>query len=137
MIFALDTNIVSFILRGNSNIRLRIRQEELQGNNVTIPLVTYYEVKRGLFASGATSKLRMFEFLCSDLGVRILNTQDMDAAARIYADNKYKGTPMEDDDIMIAAECVSNAYTLVTNNVKHFERVDGLLFEDWVEQDNV
>ena len=34
MIFALDTNIISFILRGNSDIILRIRQEELRGNNV-------------------------------------------------------------------------------------------------------
>jgi len=36
-------------------------------------------------------------------------------------------------DLFIGAYCVVNGYKLITNNRKHFERIDGLSFEIWQE----
>ena len=55
-------------------------------------------------------------------------------AAEIYAALSKQGKPLGktfDGDIFIAAYCVINDYTLITNNQKHFERIDGLNFEVW------
>jgi predicted nucleic acid-binding protein len=37
-------------------------------------------------------------------------------------------------DILVAAQAVTRGYTLVTNNVKHFEGIDGLVIENWVTE---
>jgi tRNA(fMet)-specific endonuclease VapC len=43
-----------------------------------------------------------------------------------------KGTPIGPFDVLIAAHAKSLNYTLVTNNVKEFSRVNGLIVENWV-----
>ena len=63
MIYALDSNIISYILRDSKDVKQRWRQEENAGNRSVIPLVVYYEVQRGLPANGAIKKLRLFENL--------------------------------------------------------------------------
>ncbi|MCL2827872.1 MAG: PIN domain-containing protein [Oscillospiraceae bacterium] len=44
MIYALDTNIISYILRDDKDVKARWLQEERTGNQVIIPLIVYYEV---------------------------------------------------------------------------------------------
>ena len=131
MIYAMDTNIISFILRGNKIIRQRWLQKEQSGNSVVIPLIAYYEVKRGLLCANSTSKLAAFEQVCEKLSIEDLTIADMSMAARIYAESRRRGQPMEDDDILIAAQSLSRGYTLVTNNTRHFKEITGLKTEDW------
>jgi len=50
----------------------------------------------------------------------------------IRADLEKKGTPIGVNDLHIAGHARSEGLTLVTNNLKEFERVDGLLLENWV-----
>lgn len=133
MMYALDTNIISYILRGDKGVKQRWRREEDVGNRSVIPLMVYYEIQRGLIASGASVKMRSFENLCTVFGIYDLTKADMRTAAGIYADRKYRGMPIDDADLLIAAQCVTNGYTLVTNNIKHFERIDGLQLVNWVE----
>ena len=59
-----------------------------------------------------------------------------DAAAareygRIRADLKRKGTLIGANDLLIAAQAKSLDVTLVTNNTREFERVEGLKLENW------
>jgi len=133
MIYALDTNIISYILNGNTELEGKLDIVTKSGSRVIIPLMVYYEARRGLLASNATKKLQSFDKLCSRLGVNGLNTSDMDTAADIYAKRKRTGTMIDDGDLLIAAQCVTNGYTLITNNVKHFKDIDGLQLVNWVE----
>ena len=133
MIYALDTNIISYILRDDKGVKQRWRQEEITGNRSVIPLVVYYEVQRGLLANGATVKLRSFERLCRTFGIYNLTKTDMNTAAAIYADRKCRGRPMSDTDLLIAAQCVAHGYTLITNNMRHFEGIKGLQLVNWAE----
>jgi predicted nucleic acid-binding protein len=133
MIYALDTNIISYILRGDDIVKKRWRKEESNGNRSVIPLIVYYEARRGLLANGATTKLRAFENLCFKLGVYDLTKADTDTAAGIYAALRRSGRTVEDADLLIAAQTVSRGYTLVTNNVKHFEGIEELQLENWAE----
>lgn len=45
---------------------------------------------------------------------------------------KQAGTPIGELDLLIAAHALSADLTLVTNNTREFERVEGLQVEDWV-----
>ena len=51
---------------------------------------------------------------------------------RIRADLEKKGTPIGPLDMMIAGHAKSLGYTVVTNNVGEFKRVEGLQHENWV-----
>ncbi len=50
----------------------------------------------------------------------------------IRADLERKGTPIGVNDLHIAAHARSEGLVLVSNNLKEFERVDGLRLENWV-----
>lgn len=52
---------------------------------------------------------------------------------RLRADLERKGQPIGPYDLMIAAHARSLGLTLVTNNEREFERVPGLLLENWVQ----
>jgi predicted nucleic acid-binding protein len=131
MTYALDTNIISYILKGNEYIRKRWRREELNGRRSVILLIVYLEIKRGLLAAGAKNKLAAFERMTAELGVDILTVKDVDFAASLYSERRLKGRPMDDADLLIASQAISRGYTLVTNNTKHFEGLDGLSLTNW------
>jgi hypothetical protein len=61
MIYALDTNIISYLMKHYGNVRKRYFDAITDGNRCIIPLVVYYEVMRGLEASGATVQVREFD----------------------------------------------------------------------------
>lgn len=62
---------------------------------------------------------------------------DFDASAaeeyaRIRADLETKGTPIGPNDLMIAAIALANQLTLITHNTAEFQRVTGLMLDDWI-----
>jgi predicted nucleic acid-binding protein len=112
----------------------RYLAESGKGHECVIPPVAYYEIKRGLMAVNATAKEREFDNLCRDFEIGEMDTRAWLEAARLYAANKQKGRMVDDADLFIAAFCAVNSYTLVTNNTRHFEGIDGLRLVNWAEQ---
>jgi len=51
--------------------------------------------------------------------------------AKIRADLKRTGTPIDNMDLLIAASALADGAVLVSHNTGHFSRVNGLLLEDW------
>ena len=133
MTYALDTNILSYILNGNAFLDERLIAVTKSGNKVIIPLIVYYEARRGLLSNNATKKMRLFEKLCAKLDINDLTKSDINTAAIIYNKHKRAGMLIDDADILIAAQCINNNYTLVTNNVKHFISIERLTFVNWME----
>lgn len=134
MIYALDANTISYILRDKDDVRKRWRHEEQSGNQTVIPLIAFYEVRRGLLANNATTKMNSFVDLCKVMGVSDMGISDMEKASEIYATLKNSGQLIDDADILIAAQCIVNGFTLITNNTRHFERIEGLQFTNWRNQ---
>jgi predicted nucleic acid-binding protein len=114
-IFALDSNIVSFYIRQNSQVIKKVQDELALGNEVLITPIAYYEVKRGLLAINAQNRLNRFYALCGLLGVGRLDNTILDIAAEIYVELRRMG----------------HDFTLVTNNTNHFEVISDLHFCDW------
>jgi len=59
--YALDTNIISYLLKNNLDIVDKINKEQKKGNTFNIPPVVYYEISRGLTAVNATAKIKKFD----------------------------------------------------------------------------
>jgi len=131
MIYALDSNIISYMFKGDADIKLRYRQAIEGGNDVVIPPIVFYEVQRGLLAGRLNKRLVEFDELCQNALNVDFDMLVWQRAAQISALLYQQGRPIEDADILIAAYCVVNGFTLVTNNARHFERVDGLKIVNW------
>jgi len=55
----------------------------------------------------------------------------VEAFGSLKAQLEQSGRRLDDFDVVIAATAITIGYRLVTNNEKHFSRIDGLEIEDW------
>lgn len=139
MVYALDTNIISYLLRPSKNQEL-VRKFiiETQQNNYVIPPFCHYEILWYLLRKKADAQLRIFNELYKSSLLKInMNEAEFIKASEIKAGLEEKGTPIgKDADIFIAAYCIVNDYTLVTNNTSDFEQINKLKnelkFVNWV-----
>jgi predicted nucleic acid-binding protein len=132
-VFVLDANIISYYLKSHENVVKNIRRAIIEKNEILIAPIAYYEVKRGLAATGSIRRLKEFEEFCETFGVGKLDNAILDIAVTIYVEQRAKGRPTDDADIFIAAFCKKNGFTLVTHNTKHFEHLNGIKIADWTE----
>ena len=131
MIYALDANIISYILKDETEIVKQYHKEIRKGNEFIIPPIAFYEVKRGLLAKGLKTRQQIFNDFCQYIPVGDFSFPVLLKAAEIHALLRQQGNLIEDGDIFIAAYCIINDFTLVTNNIRHFERIDGLKLVNW------
>lgn len=135
MNYSLDTNVISDFMRNEKNVVRNMEKAIENGGTIYVCSVVYYEIVRGLMAAGKFQRLREFNTFYENYGKLYLDRKNFDAvekAIEIYV-QLHKGKLIEDDDIFIAATALVNDCTLVTANVKHFERVAGLKLTNWRE----
>jgi predicted nucleic acid-binding protein len=130
--YALDTNIISYFIQGNRRIYERLR-EATTDHRIVIPPVAYYEIRRGFLFKPAPAKEKEFQRLCGLYPIEELRLDVWEHAATVYAAIRSSGRTACDADILIAAFCIVNGCTLVTNNAKHFEGIEDLQLENWTE----
>jgi len=131
MTYALDSNIVSYILKEDAKVIAQYRQALKDGCEMVIPPIVFYEVQRGLLAKKLSKFLAVFDKLYQGASHTEFDKRTWEKGAQISASLFQQGKPIEDADILIAAYCIVNDFTLVTNNTRHFERVDGLKIVNW------
>ncbi len=132
MTYVLDTNIITAILKDNEKIKRIARRKALEGKKIFINGISYYEIKRGLLAANATTKLTKFESLCKTLGLVLLDTRDIfDIASKVYANLKQRGELLKDADILIASTVIHKNFILVSADTD-FNRIKGLKIENWL-----
>lgn len=95
--------------------------------------ITLAELKYGVANSQSPEQNK--EVLSNFLtGVQILPIFD---ALDIYANEKARlkkaGQPIDDFDLLIGSSAIANNLTLVTNNEKHFQRLEGIKLTNWVK----
>lgn len=128
--YALDTNSLSYYLKGKGQVAERLLAEP--PSNVGVPSVVLYEIAYGAARASAPPGLR--ERLRAFLrGFQVLPFGEAEArtAAKIRVDLEKGGRPIGPHDVMIAATALEYQATLVTHNTKEFGRVKGLRLEDW------
>ncbi|MBR5753142.1 MAG: type II toxin-antitoxin system VapC family toxin [Clostridia bacterium] len=131
MKYMLDTNIIAYARNNRPEVVLeKFREHDLF--DMCISAITLAELEYGIANSSRPlqNRLGLMAFLT---GIEVL---DFDAEAAmeyglIRTQLKRQGAPIGANDLLIAAHAKSRGLTLITNNTKEFERIEGLSIENW------
>jgi len=130
--YMLDTNICIYVLKNHSD---KLRHKFKAIKNICISSVAYAELCFGIENSEDSMKQPRWEQLDIFTQRLLIDPWDEDAARHygiIRAHLNQQGTPIGNNDLLIASHARSINAVLVTNNVKEFSRVPDLSIENWV-----
>ncbi len=133
MTLALDTNVFVDLIRGR---RLIVRQHRdkvvLAGEPLITSLIVLHELQFGVaIAQDPTGEALNVAEVLDGVTVEPLNEGDILVAARLRATLRRRGDSIGPYDALIAGQALARGWTLVTSNVREFERVEGLEIQDW------
>ena len=130
MKFLLDTDTVSYFLRGNQKLRKRLINTSGQWG---ISAITHSELATLLFATKNPQLENILVEFLKDVDTVPFTKSDALEAGRLNAGLKKSGLPIGPADTLIAGHALSLGVTLITNNTKHFSKVPGLQIANWAE----
>lgn len=128
----MDTNIITAFLKGNPTVVNQVKQYINEYGSISLSIISYYEILRGLKALGSKKKLQAFDRFINDCEVEELDRSVIEKAADIYVKLKTHGELVEDADILIAATAMNKGLVVVTDNERHFKRIKGLEIGNWL-----
>jgi len=129
--FLLDTNICIYMIKKNPP-EVRGRFQKVLPGDVAVSSVTVAELQYGVEKSAAKEKNA--SALEAFLLPLVIAPFDLDAAiayGKIRAALERQGTPIGGMDMLIAAQAIAHDLTLVTHNLKEFQRIHALKYETW------
>jgi tRNA(fMet)-specific endonuclease VapC len=130
MNYVFDTDIIIYWLKGNKQIENRVLEEGIE--KISISFVTLSELFYGAYKSQrkkeniANVKMLIQKIECVETNPDICNIY-----GKLKAVLEKEGKIIDDADLFIAATALDKNMVLVTNNTKHFNRINGLRLENW------
>ncbi len=127
----LDTNIVSYWMRGDNRVIGRLQAHTPA--ELSLCTVTLAEILYGIERSPAKKRERRAK-LDQIISMLTLHPFDADAAhayAAVRTQLESLGTAISERDTQIAAIALARSLTVVTHNVREFARIEGLRVVDW------
>lgn len=112
------------------------RLQALSPADIGVPAIVEYELRYGLLRlppDAAAPRLAALAALLRPLHILPFDSECANQAARIRAELEAQGTPIGPHDVLIAATVLRYQATLVTRNVREFNRVTGLRLINWHE----
>ena len=129
--FLLDTNITIYVIKRRPISALQLFNEN--AGRMAISAITLAELLHGAEkSSNPQQSLSVVENFCSRLEVIAYGAKATQHYGQIRTNLEKKGTPIGVNDLHIAAHARSEGLTLVTNNLREFERVEALQLANWV-----
>lgn len=127
--YLLDTNICAYFFNGQFNLKEKIR--EIGFENCVVSEITIAELKYGVAKSTKKEKnQKALDTFQSKIEVLPIFPA-LDIYATEKARLKTKGKMLDDFDLLIGTTAIFNNLTLVTKNVSDFDRLNGIVIEDW------
>ena len=131
----LDTDLIVGVFRNNEDAVKKIGELEISNSDRSTTTVNAFELFEGAYGSEESKRSKglafVREFLNSMDNVYLFDEKSSDIAGKIMADLHKKGTPLDLADVMIAAIAIKNKDYLISRNVKHFSRIEGLMLHKW------
>jgi len=101
-----------------------------------VSAVTCAELMYGVEKSRAAEKNRIaISMFLSPITVLDFQVSAAEEYGKIRAELERKGMPIGPMDLLIAGHARSKGLILVTNDIREFDRVDGLTVEDWARDE--
>ena len=128
--YLLDTDTIIYNLRGNDAVKNNLHRHI--DDPMMISIITLMELYYGAYKSekvaGNLAKVKRLE-----TAFEIISTgkESAEIFGVLKAALEKAGTRLDDFDLIIASCAMAHNLTLVTNNVGHFKRIEGLKITNW------
>ncbi|RJP84153.1 MAG: type II toxin-antitoxin system VapC family toxin [Desulfobacteraceae bacterium] len=131
--YLLDTDIIIYSLKGNQAV-VRNLQRHLN-DPLHISAVTLMELYYGAYKSSQVeSNLAKVKAIESSMDIVPVSQGLVEIFGLLKSNLEKTGTPLDDFDLVLGATALSRNLVLVTNNTKHFQRINGLKMENWSQE---
>lgn len=127
--YMLDADIVSYWFRHVGQVRFRVMEHPL--SRLCVSAVTVAQLRYGATLVQSAPLRARIDGLTESFAVLPFDEQCAAHYAVIAADLTKRGERIGEFDTLIAAHAIAVDATLVTNNVRHFERIRRLRVENW------
>jgi tRNA(fMet)-specific endonuclease VapC len=128
-IFMLDTDTVSFALRGVGAVAARLAKHKR--SELCLSTITVAELRFGADKRRSRKTHRAIDAFLFGVDVMAFDNSAAEKFGTIAAALATSGEPIGQMDTLIAGHALAVNATLVTNNQRHFSKVNGLKLENW------
>jgi tRNA(fMet)-specific endonuclease VapC len=128
----LDTNICIYTIRGKyAHIADKIRS--FSPGNIKVSAITLSELMYGCCKSNFPDKnANAVRGFLSPFEIINFDARDAVIFGSIRAELETRGRVIGPYDMQLAAQAVNRNYTLITNNIREFKRIDTLKTDNWL-----
>lgn len=130
--YLLDTNIISYWMRGDSRLIEKIRT--YNPSDLSLSTITLAEIYYGIEKSPNKKRERRLKIklIKSELGIYPFNERAAEKYGTVRAVLEKQGHPISERDTQIASIALANRLCIVTHNTREFNRIPKLRVEDWM-----
>ena len=126
--YLIDSDILIYFLKGKQEVVEKLSQ--IPTDDLYISRINYTELIYGAYNSTKISQnLKVIEPFLENFTVLEFTKESSLVFAKEKARLKKSGNIIADMDLMIASIAIENNCTLISNNIKHFERIQNLELE--------
>jgi tRNA(fMet)-specific endonuclease VapC len=132
--YLLDTNILSDLLKkpaGRAAQKISSLPPD-ERDLLATSIIVAAELRYGVAKSGSSVLADRVDQLLDAIEVLPLEPKADHHYGRIRSQLERAGTVIGGNDLLIAAQVLAIDAILVTDNVREFKRIKGLLFENWL-----
>lgn len=131
MLYMLDTNICSYIIRNKpQSIKSKLQEVE-ENHTIALSSIVVSELLYGATKKDSPKLMKIVSAFIDNFIIYDYSKISAQSYANIRTDLEKKGKIIGANDLLIASHALSLGAVLVTNNTREFERVEKLSLEDW------
>ena len=130
--YLLDTDTVIYSLKGEPAVEKNLRNhfhDPMKMSVITL-MELYYGAHKSQKIASNLAKIKTLEI---SFQIIPISEESAEIFGMTKAQLEKAGSPLDDFDLVIASCALSNNLVLVTNNVRHFQRIEGLKLTNWTE----
>ncbi len=135
MILSLDTSVwIDLLRRRDAGVVAQFSKAVLDQTPMVASALVLHELESGLAVSHSPERRRIqLATLIAQSSPVDFSIEDSKTSGSLRSRLREAGTPIGEIDTLIAGQALARGWTLVTRNVKHFGRIEGLPLIDWSE----
>lgn len=133
MLYMLDTNICGYIIRNRPTyIKEKFKMVESE-HDIALSSIVVSELLYGAKKKGSERLIKTVNAFIDNFTILDFDKSASNEYANIRVSLEKSGNIIGSNDLFIASHVKAKGAVLVTNNTKEFNRVDGLIIENWIE----
>ncbi len=127
----LDTTAIIDLLRGSNAVINKIKELERKNIPLVITSISVFEIWQGTKDIADEGKMEKIYSLLESLGSLSFDIPAAEEAGSVHSHLKKEGKIIDPEDSMIAGIAKIHHETILTRNIKHFQRISGLKLESY------